>query len=50
VLALGQASGASAGGLALAAFGVPAVPAAALAISLFAMAAVGLSFQRHVPS
>ena len=50
VLALGQASGASAGGLALAAFGVPAVPAAALAISLFAMAAVGLSFQRRVPS
>jgi len=49
VVALGQASGASAGGVALAAFGVPAIPAVALAISLFAMTAVALAFQREVP-
>jgi len=49
VVALGQATGASAGGAALAAFGVSAIPAVALAISLFAVAAVALAFQREVP-
>jgi len=46
VVALGQASGASAGGAVLAAFGPTAIPAAALCISLIGAAALALAFPR----
>jgi predicted MFS family arabinose efflux permease len=47
VVALGQATGASTGGAALAAFGVPAIPLAALCISLIAVAALALAYPRE---
>ncbi|ODT86240.1 MFS transporter [Phenylobacterium sp. SCN 70-31] len=46
VFAMGQATGATLGGAALAAFGVPAIPAAALAMSLVALVTLTFAFPR----
>ena len=49
VIALGQALGATVGGAALTAWGVPAIPAAALAMSLTALAIFSLAFPKAPP-
>jgi len=46
VFAMGQAMGSTAGGASLAAFGVPAIPATALAMSLAALAILAFVFPR----
>jgi predicted MFS family arabinose efflux permease len=43
---LGQATGATLGGVALAGFGVPAIPAAALIMSLTALATLSFVFPK----
>jgi predicted MFS family arabinose efflux permease len=50
VFALGQAMGSTMGGAALAGFGVPAIPAAALAMSLTALVTLSFVFPRNVKS
>ncbi len=50
VFSLGQAWGATAGGLALASFGVPAIPAAAILMSGFAFVTLSLVFPRAARS
>lgn len=47
VIAMGQALGSAAGGAALTAWGVPAIPGAALALSLTAFAILSLAFPRR---
>jgi predicted MFS family arabinose efflux permease len=49
VVALGQALGSTVGGAALAGFGVPAIPAAALAMSLTAGVTLAFVFPRRAP-
>lgn len=46
VFSMGQALGATLGGVALAAFGVPAIPAAALMMSFVAFGVLGVAFPR----
>ncbi len=46
VFAMGQALGSTMGGAALAAFGVPAIPATALAASLVALVTLSFAFPR----
>ena len=46
VVALGQALGSAAGGASLAAWGVPAIPATALALSLTAFLILSVAFPR----
>jgi DHA1 family inner membrane transport protein len=47
VFSLGQALGSTLGGVALAGFGVPAIPAAALMMSFVAFAVLGVAFPRN---
>ena len=49
VISLGQALGSAAGGAALAGFGVPAIPGAALILSLTALTTMALVFPRPQP-
>jgi predicted MFS family arabinose efflux permease len=49
VFAMGQALGATLGGVALASFGVPAIPAAALIMSAAAFSALAIVFPRASP-
>jgi predicted MFS family arabinose efflux permease len=49
VVAVGQALGSTLGGAALAGFGVPAIPAAALAMSLTAALILAFVFPRAAP-
>jgi predicted MFS family arabinose efflux permease len=46
VFAMGQALGSTMGGAALASFGVPAIPATALSMSLVALVTLSLVFPR----
>ncbi|WP_310542590.1 MFS transporter [Phenylobacterium sp.] len=47
VISMGQALGSTVGGAALAAYGVPAIPGAALALSLTALTTLALLYPRH---
>ena len=49
VIAVGQALGATVGGVALGAWGVPAIPGAALAMSLTALVIFSLAFPKAPP-
>lgn len=50
VIAVGQSLGSMVGGLALTVWGVPAIPAAALAMSLSALATIAVAFPRSPPA
>jgi predicted MFS family arabinose efflux permease len=47
VIAVGQALGSAAGGASLAAWGVPAIPATALSLSLAGFAILSVAFPRR---